>query len=162
MPVSAYIRGVRDRIGHDLLLLPGVTALVFNDRGEVLLNRRSDNGRWAVIGGVVDPGEEPAVACAREVLEETGVRVAVERVSGVYLTPVITYPNGDVAQYVTTAFRCRVLEGEPRVNDDESSAVQFFPLDALPNDLKADHVTRILHAATTGIGGAGGAYFVAP
>ena len=161
MPVPAFIRGLRDRIGHDLLLLPGVTALVFNGRGEVLLNRRTDNGRWSVIGGVLEPGEEPAVGCAREVLEETGVRVAVERVSGVYLTSVIEYPNGDVAQYVTTAFRCRAVEGEPRVNDDESSDVRFFPLDALPDDLKAEHVTRILHAATTGIGGAGGAYFVA-
>ncbi|HLL87737.1 MAG TPA: NUDIX domain-containing protein [Tepidisphaeraceae bacterium] len=156
MPISDYIRSIRSRIGHDYLLLPGVTALVFNDGGEVLLNRRTDNGRWAVIGGMVDPGEEPAVACAREVLEETGCRVVVERVSGVYLTPVITYPNGHVAQYVTTAFRCRTQD-QPRVNDVESTDVRFFPLHELPADLKPDHVTRIQHAVA-----GSGAYFTAP
>ena len=52
MPLSDYARGLREKVGHDLLLMPGVCGLVFNDAGEILLGRRSDNGRWAVIGGV--------------------------------------------------------------------------------------------------------------
>lgn len=147
MPLSDHLKQLRARIGHDLLLLPGVAALVFNEAGEVLLGKRSDNGKWAVIGGVVDPGEEPAAACKREVLEETGVEVAIERVSGVYLSPEITYPNGDVAQYIITAFRCRPIGGEPYVADEESLEVRYFPLNALPPDLREDHELRILHAA---------------
>jgi 8-oxo-dGTP pyrophosphatase MutT (NUDIX family) len=147
MAISDHLKQVREKYGQGLLLLPGVSALVFNDAGEVLLGRRSDNGRWAVIGGIVDPGEEPAAACRREVLEETGVEIAIDRISGVYLSPVVTYPNGDVAQYVITAFRCRTVAGEPRAADDESLEVRFFALNQLPDDLREDHELRILHAS---------------
>lgn len=147
MPISDHIRAIREKYGQGLLLLPGVSALIFNDKGEVLLNRRSDTGKWATIGGIIDPGEEPSEACRREVLEETGLEIAIDRVSGVYTTPPVTYPNGDVAQYVITAFRCRVIDGEPRVADDESLEVRFFPLNDLPADLRDDMELRILHAS---------------
>ncbi|CAN5390605.1 NUDIX domain-containing protein [soil metagenome] len=147
MPTPEWITNLRKKIGHDLLFIPGVSALVFNEKGEVLLGQRSDTGRWSVIGGIIDPGEQPAAAVVREVMEETGMHVEVERVSGVYTSPVITYPNGDVAQYVITGFRCRPISAEPRVNDEESLAIRYFPLTDLPEDLKEDHLLRILHAA---------------
>jgi 8-oxo-dGTP pyrophosphatase MutT (NUDIX family) len=147
MPIPDYLRQVREKYGSGLLLMPGVSALIFNDQGEVLLNRRSDTGKWATIGGIIDPGEEPAAACRREVLEETGLEIAIDRVSGVYITPQVNYPNGDIAQYVITAFRCRVVGGEPRVADDESLEVRFFPLNKLPEDLREDMELRILHAS---------------
>jgi 8-oxo-dGTP pyrophosphatase MutT (NUDIX family) len=147
MPTPDFILNLRKKIGHQLLFIPGVTALVFNATGEVLLGKRSDTGRWAVIGGIIDPGEQPAAAAIREVMEETGVQIEIERVSGVYTSPVITYPNGDVAQYVITAFRCRPIAGEPRPNDEESLEIRYFPLTDLPEDLKEDHLLRILHAA---------------
>ena len=149
MGMSPYVTELRRQMGTRLLLLPGVCGLVFNAAGEVLLHRRSDTGRWAVLGGMLDPDEEPADAVVREVFEETAVRVAPERVTGVYTTPVITYDNGDRAQYVITAFRCRPIAGTPRVNDDESLEVRYFPLDALP-DLRADHALRIRHAVEPG------------
>ena len=94
----------------------------------------------------IDPGEQPADAVVREVLEETAVRVAPTRITGVYLTPEVRYPNGDLVQYVITAFECVSEPGDlPRVNDDESLAVGYFPLDALP-DLSPAHLERITHA----------------
>lgn len=147
MPLSEHIKQIREKYGQGLLLLPGVSALVFNEQGHVLLNRRSDNGQWATIGGIIDPGEEPAAACKREVLEETGLEIVIDRISGVYMTPPVKYPNGDVAQYIITAFRCRIIEGEPRVADDESLEVKFFPLTDLPADLREDMELRILHAS---------------
>lgn len=77
VPVPEFILRLRERIGHDLLWLPGVTSVVLND-GAVLLVRRSDNGSWAPVTGIVDPGEHPAKAAVREVLEETGIRCVVE------------------------------------------------------------------------------------
>ncbi len=109
MPLSDYIKNLRAKIGNDLLLLPSAGALVFNAAGEILLQRRSDNGRWALIGGMLDPEEQPADAVVREVFEETGVRVVPERITDVYLTRVITYADGNRAQYVITAFRCRPI-----------------------------------------------------
>ena len=145
MPVPEYIRQLRRKIGHDLIIAPGVCGLVFNDRGEILLHKRADFGTWALIGGMLDPGEAPADAIVREVMEETGVQCLPERVTGIYNTPVITYPNGDLAQFVITAFQCRAHRGEPRVNDDESLEVRYFPPDDLP-DMRADLRVRIAHA----------------
>ena len=146
MAIPDHVRALRARIGHDLLVLPGVCALVFNDRGEVLLNRRADGGGWALLGGIVDPGEQPADAVVREVHEEAGIRVVPARLTGVYLTPEIRYPNGDHSQYVVTAFECvPVDDTPPRVNDDESLDVDYFPLGAIP-DLPPDHRERLNHA----------------
>jgi hypothetical protein len=88
-----------------------------------------------VIGGVLEPGEEPGPATVREVKEETGLDVEIVRLTGVYMTPVVTYPNGDRMQYITVTFLCRVTGGAPRVNDDESTDVAFFEPDKLPPTL---------------------------
>lgn len=160
MPIPNFLKSLRARIGHELLLVPGACGLVFNERDEILLHRRSDTGRWALIGGMIEPGEEPADAVVREVFEETGVRVVPERITGVYSTPVVEYPNGDQMQYIITTFRCRPVEGEPRVNDDESLEVRYFPLDALP-ELRPDHVRRIEHARHGGVNG-GQVFFTPP
>jgi len=130
--------------------MPGVFVAIFDDAGRVLLGKRADNGRWAPISGISEPGEPPAVTAVREAREEAGVEVVVERVSGVYASPLIEYPNGDVARYTTTAFRCRYVSGEPRVSDDESLDVRFFPMDALPDELRPDHVRMLNDAAEPG------------
>ena len=132
MPISPYIQNLRRNVGHERLLLPGVTAVVFDDDGRVLLGERADNGRWALIAGVMDPGEQPAETIVREVYEETAVHVVAERVTSVLTQPTTTYPNGDRCDYVDITFRCRAIGGEARVNDDESLAVGWFSLDDLP------------------------------
>ena len=131
MPLSPYIARMRAHIGPELLLLPGVSAVVRNDAGQLLLARRSDNGRWSLPAGVVDPGEQPADALLREVHEETGVHVEIERVGGVATHPVV-YPNGDVCEYLNVWFRCRSVGGAPTVDGDESVEVGWFDPDDLP------------------------------
>jgi 8-oxo-dGTP pyrophosphatase MutT (NUDIX family) len=132
MPIPDFLRELRNSVGHQLLFLPGVTALVFDDAGRILLNRRSDTGRWAVLGGICEPGEQPADTAVREVLEETGVHAVAERVVLVQTTKPVQYPNGDEAQYLDITFRCRAVGGEARVADDESLEVAWFDLDAQP------------------------------
>jgi 8-oxo-dGTP diphosphatase len=131
MPIPEFIAGLRAHVGHDTLWLPSVSAVVVNDAGEILLGQRADTGRWSLICGVAEPGEQPAVAVVREVLEETGVHVAPERISSVVAHP-MTYPNGDRCEYMNIAFRCRPIGGAARVNDDESLAVGWFPPDQMP------------------------------
>ena len=132
MPISPYIKSLRDVVGHRRLLLPGVTAVVFDDAGRLLLGQRSDNGNWALIAGVMDPGEQPAEAAVREVYEETAVHVVPERVTSVLTQPPNTYPNGDQTEFVDITFRCRAVGGEARVNDDESLEVAWFAPTELP------------------------------
>jgi 8-oxo-dGTP pyrophosphatase MutT (NUDIX family) len=132
MPISPYVQDLRRDVGPGLLLLPGVTAVVFDDAGRILLGERADNGQWALIAGVMDPGEQPAETIVREVYEETAVHVVPERITSVLTQPVTVYPNGDRCEYVDITFRCRAVGGEARVNDDESLAVGWFALDDLP------------------------------
>jgi 8-oxo-dGTP pyrophosphatase MutT (NUDIX family) len=147
VPISDYLRDLRAKIGHDRLLTPGVAAVIVNDRGEVLLQRRSDDGRWGLPGGAMEPGEEPAETLVREVLEETGLEVVPERIVGVYSGPdfLVRYGNGDEAVIVSITFACRPGRGEPQVNDDESLEIRYFALDALP-PMEPRHLTRIADA----------------
>ena len=144
MPIPDFIVKLRRKIGHDALWLPGVTAVVLRD-DEVLLVKRSDNGQWAPITGIVDPGEHPALAATREVLEETGVEAEVERLVWVNVTPPVTHVNGDQAQYLDHTFRCRYRGGEAHVADDESDAVAWFEITNLPK-MKAPLRERIVTA----------------
>jgi 8-oxo-dGTP pyrophosphatase MutT (NUDIX family) len=148
MAISDYLRTLRQKLGHDLVLVPGVTALIFNSAGEVLLQRAADDGRWYTIGGAVDPGEELGDAVVREVFEETGLRVAPERVVGVYTDPLVVYPNGDRVIYVSTCFVCRAVGGGSAgalAGDDESLELRYFPVDRLP-ELLPTHRHRIFQA----------------
>jgi ADP-ribose pyrophosphatase YjhB (NUDIX family) len=145
VPVPEFILALRARIGHDLLWLPGVTAVVLNGP-DVLLVRRSDNGRWAPVTGIVDPGELPAVAAVREVLEETGVHCTIESLAWVNVAAPVTHVNGDRAQYLDHTFRCHYVSGDPYPADDESVEARWCPITDLP-DMKPVLRERILVAA---------------
>ena len=155
-PVPDFVLALRDKIGHDPLWLPGVTAVV-RRADQVLLVRRADNGHWTPITGIPDPGEEPAVAAAREALEETGVRIRVDRLAATGVHGEIVHTNGDRATYLDLTFACTWLEGEAHVADDESSDVRWWPLAALPP--MSDLMTARIDAA---VSGETAARFVAP
>lgn len=132
MPTPRFVLALRQKVGNDLLLLPGVVGVVFDAAGHVLMNRRSDTGAWSLISGIPEPDEQPDAAIEREVLEETGLEVRAVRLVDASTSPVIAYPNGDRSQYLTVAYHCELLGGELRVADEESLEVRFFPPDALP------------------------------
>jgi 8-oxo-dGTP pyrophosphatase MutT (NUDIX family) len=131
MPIPPFVAELRALVGTHQLWLPGVTAVV--RRGdELLLTKRADNGEWAPVTGIVDPGEEPGVAAAREVLEEAGVEVSVDRLASVSVVPDVVYDNGDRAAYLDVTFACTWISGEARVADDENVDVRWWPLADLP------------------------------
>ena len=132
MPTPDFILELRSMIGHHPLWLPGVTALVVDERGLILMVQRSDNGLWTLPSGIAEPGEEMAAACAREVLEETGVTVQVEELISIQTVGPVVYPNEDVTSYVDHFFRCRPTGGTAVVGDDESVAVGWFDPADLP------------------------------
>lgn len=140
MPIPDFVVALRERMGTDLLWLSGVTAVVRNERGQVLLVRRADNGQWALVSGILEPGEQPAAGLRREIEEETGVVARIEALAGVWTLPELTYPNGDRAQYLDLTFLATHVSGEARVNDDESLEVGWFALDALPPMMERSRV----------------------
>ncbi|GAA4384904.1 NUDIX domain-containing protein [Tsukamurella soli] len=146
MPVPEYIRTVRTKIGTDLLWLPGVAAVVVSDAGEILLGRRSDFGHWASPAGVLEPGEQPADAILREITEETGVTARIVDLVSIESDPPVTYPNGDVSQYLSILFLCRYVSGEAHVADDESTDVGWFDPNDLPDGMPPRQLARIHRA----------------
>lgn len=154
MTTPEFVLRLRAAVGHDLLWLPATCAVVVRtvgDRRQVLLVRRADTGVWTTVTGIVDPGEEPAVAAVREVAEETLVRAEVERLVWLAVTDPVTYDNGDVSQYVEACFACRWIEGEPQVGDDENTEAVFFDVDELPPMAPwyADRVAHVLSGDQT-------------
>jgi 8-oxo-dGTP pyrophosphatase MutT (NUDIX family) len=145
MPAPDFILQLRKKIGHDPLWIPGVRGVVFDDEERVLLGKRTDNGQWALISGILEPGEHPAPALIREIFEETNVVAEAERLVSVGVVGPVTYPNGDVCDFLDMVFRCRYVSGEARVNDDESLAVGWFGLDELP-ELMPGHLESIKSA----------------
>ena len=128
MPASDYVTNLRRRIGHELILLPGVTAAVFDDDGRLLLARHVAGDRWGFIGGGIEPFEEPVDAVRRELMEETGADGHVLGVVGSYggCRLATTYPNGDQVAYVTTVYACRLRSGVHWLEQDEVSQLGWF------------------------------------
>ncbi len=135
MPISEYLAGVRKHVGHALLLMPGVAGVIRNDKGEILMQRRADDGWWGLPAGSVDPGEKPAQALAREVYEETGLRVRPTKLIGLFGGADgfrHTYPSGDIVEYMVAVFACEIVGGNLQINDDESLELKFFAQADLP------------------------------
>jgi ADP-ribose pyrophosphatase YjhB (NUDIX family)/ubiquinone/menaquinone biosynthesis C-methylase UbiE len=134
VPISPHIRRLRERVGHELLLLPSVAVIPRDERGRILLVRVIDTGTWALIGGSLEPDESPEEGARREAEEEAGITVVLGAIVAVLGGPEyrMVYPNGDETAYVSTVFEATVLSGTPRPDGDETSEVGWWEPDDLP------------------------------
>ncbi len=119
--------------------ITGATAVVINEERQVLLHRRRDFRVWALPGGTIEPDETGELAAVREVREETGYEIAIERFVGEYWRPQI--PNGNGLVYLG-----RVIGGTPMQRGPETREVRWFPLNALPASLPRTHRVYIQDA----------------
>jgi 8-oxo-dGTP pyrophosphatase MutT (NUDIX family) len=135
-----------DRLGREGTIRLGCSAAIFDDQGRVLLTKRSDNGQWCLPGGAVESGESVAEACEREVWEETGLRVRVKRLVGVYSHPdqLTVYPDGNKVHIVALHFKVEVIRGEPGLSD-ETTDFGYFTLDEIEKlEMLGRHKERIV------------------
>lgn len=132
-----YIQSMRKVIGHDPLLSVGVCCIIENEKGEILLERRHDNGMYCLPGGAIELHETVIDALKREIYEETGISLnnplLLMILSGD--KEIFYYPNGDVTHYVDFIFYDKIKEGESiQPHDKESDSIGFYSLDSLPAD----------------------------
>lgn len=129
-------------------VVPAVTAFVQDSDGRILMERRTDNGRWGLPGGTHQTGESISQTVVREVAEETGFVVEVDRMVGIYTDPrrVIEFSDGEVRQEFSMCFAAHVVDGELKASD-ESFEVAWIARDALDQlDIAPTTRQRIEHA----------------
>ena len=165
MGTPEFVLDLRKVVGNAPLWMPGCTAIVTRpvpgapqvpatnaaaspSSMEILIVRRADSGAWTPVTGIVDPGEEPARACEREVEEEAGVRARAIRALSIEVVGPVTYDNGDVTTYLDTAFLLEWVSGEPYPADGENSEALFVRADQLPE--MNERFTRTIARALSG------------
>ncbi|WP_017606043.1 NUDIX hydrolase [Nocardiopsis alkaliphila] len=134
-------------------LVVAASAAVIDDGGRLLLQRRVDNGLWAMPGGAMEMTESLPEAAVREVREETGYEVEVIGLVGTYTDArhVIAYSDGEVRRQFNVCFRARVVGGELAVSDESYEAGWFTPSEL--EDLPMHHTQRlrVKHALGKGV-----------
>lgn len=138
-----YIQFIRSQVNHQNIFLNFAGAAILDENGNLLLQKRSDRHTWGLLGGCMELGESAEETAIREVKEESGLNVEVERLIGIYTKYEDHYPNGDQAQTVAVLFLCKAIGGELTVDGKESLDLQYFPLHDLPEIVNKQHKDMI-------------------
>ncbi|MBQ8072228.1 MAG: NUDIX domain-containing protein [Clostridia bacterium] len=143
-----YIHDLRKVIGPRKIILNCAGALIIRD-DQILVQRRTDNGKWGLIGGLVEMNETYAQAALRETREETGLEVKLDSFLGIFHNHDMVWSNGDAAHVITAMFTASIISGEPRI-DEESFELRFFGKDEMP-ELFAEDQRAALKAYLDGV-----------
>lgn len=146
MPMSKYIRELRELVGTRVLCLPAVTGLMRDSANRILLVQPSGFDTWSLPGGMIEPRERPAEAVVREMDEELGLKVEPVALLGVFGGPeyFVTYPHGDQVAYITSVFECRILDGEAQADGIELEGAQFIAQESFDTLAVEPWVFRVL------------------
>jgi len=120
------------------IITAAVAAVIFNERGEVLLQKRKDVGKWCILSGHIEFGETVHDAIVREILEETNAYSEIVRLIGVYSTPEYSTYHYDSkhVQYVISYFEAKLLSPiSAKLPNEETLELKYFKTDNLPKDM---------------------------
>lgn len=127
-----YIKWLRSKVGHEKIILNFAGGCIFNERGEVLLQRRGNSNQWGFPGGAIEIDETPQMAAIHEAKEETGLDVEVGELIGIYTDCNIEYANGDKAQSIVMAFELKAIGGSLYCDKEETLDLKYFSLNRMP------------------------------
>lgn len=131
-----YISYMRKMIGHKRMMSAGLGCLIIDEKGRVLLEKRTDNGKYCLPGGSINFDETVLEGLKREIREETDIEIKEARLMMINSgkKQELVYPNGDVTDYVDLIFVSYVRSDEihMRITDGESSLLKFYSFDELP------------------------------
>lgn len=131
-----YIKDLRKLVGHMPIMYPVVSLVIYNN-GKILLQRRSDNGRWSLHGGGINLGEKYVDALKREIMEELNIEPINPKLFGIYSGKELfnIYPSGDQVYILNHVFICENFIGNIDFNDDEVMEFKWFDINNLPDNL---------------------------
>ena len=132
-----YIAEMRKDVGHAPLMVISCGIIIENSKGEILLQKRRDNGLWALIGGSMEIGEKFIETIKREAFEEAGIKINELSLFGIYSGEdrIITYPNGDICCGTGIIFKTTAYSGEIQNNTEEALEHRFFDKTNLPDNI---------------------------
>ena len=132
-----YVLDLRKKIGHEPIIMASAGAIIVNEKGEILLGKRTDNGFWDYPAGSMELGESFEECARREVEEETGIKCGKME----YLMDLsgkqtfYQYPNGDQIYGAGILFICSDYSGEMKPQEEEVAEQRFFAIEELPDNL---------------------------
>ena len=133
--LQPYYPILRKELGSAQIILPGGSAVIFNDEGQVMVVHEVSSNRWDLPSGFSDLGESSSATIVREVKEETGLTIEPVKLLGLYTEPpysqVKIANNGDQIQLVDLILECRIIEGEFNPQDNEVDGLKFMDIDEL-------------------------------
>ena len=134
----SYIMELRKIVGHRTLLMPCAGAIIGDGQGNVLLQLRKDDNKWATHGGSIEPDERVEDAMLREVREETGLTIIDYELLNIYSGPEAhhVYPNGDDVSCIDIVYYSHKYEGEITPQEQEVVKLQWFHRDHLPENIR--------------------------
>ncbi|MDY3103929.1 MAG: NUDIX hydrolase [Prevotella sp.] len=139
-----YIKWIRSKVGHDLIILNFAGGCIRNEHGDILLQKRSDKNVWGFPGGAIEIGERAHEAAIREIKEETGLDVLPKKLIGIYTGYFDDYPNGDKAQVISIFFDMEIKGGNLDDRNSESLELKFFDEKKIPKLVNKQHEDVLL------------------
>lgn len=146
--IDSYLWRLRQKVGSELVLMPGAMVVLERNDGHILLTKRDDTGGWCLPAGAAETGGSFARTAIDELAEEAGVDVSAQHLIPFGClseadTHTIHYPNGDVTHCFAMCFLVRNWEGDPRPDQDESIAVRFIDPSDLPEPMHEPSVCAL-------------------
>lgn len=138
---------IRSMVGHTPIIMNTACGILLNDRGQVLLNLRTDTHNWSLPGGYLEYGETYAQACVREYKEDSGVDVEIVRFLKIFDQGEVHYPNGDVTQTISALYQVKQIGGQVLQSaTDETVKLAYFDFDQLPPLLNQQTADMLAYA----------------
>lgn len=134
--MANYIKDIRKKVGHDPIFAPGAGAIIYK-QGKILLQKRQDDGKWALHGGSMELGETQLQTLERELKEEINIRPVNPELMGIYTGKdfYYEYPNEDKIYDVLCIFLVQEYEGELQKDNEEVIELKWFDLENLPKEI---------------------------
>lgn len=143
-----YILELRKLVGNRPIIMVGVTVIVMNPDGYILLQKRTDSFDWGIIGGSMELGETFEETARRELFEEAGLSAEafkfVTNLSGQAFY--YKYPNGDEVYNAIVVFEAINVQGKPTINDNEGLELKYFSMDDPIENINSNSYTILKEA----------------
>ncbi len=136
----AYIRKIRQLVGHQPLIMTSASGALVNEQEAVLLQERADTGDWGFPGGYMEFGETFEQTVVREFKEDAGIAVEPQRLLKILDHDAYTYPNGDVVQPVNVFYLVRrTTARQYSTKPSETVRTRYFGLHESPHFFNQQH-----------------------